>query len=192
MKAELKIDSISGTLRDQYISKISMLITLISFTMMFATLFLGYAIYRITAETWPPMGMVNPSLGLPSLSTFVIALSSISFWRFEKSYSVGKLDYKWLCLTGVLGVLFLVTQSLLWTSLHSLGLYASSGIFGSIIFGFTWIHAAHIFLALALLVWLSFRIKYKKAILPTVQNVGKFWHLLGVVWLIMFVTIFAI
>lgn len=186
MNQELGVNSM-GTVRDQYVSNISMIVTLISFTMLFATLFLGYAMYRLTSEQWPPMGMEALSLGLPSLSTFVIAFSSYTYWKFEKN---GKTF--WLKATGFFGLLFMVSQLMLWSSLQASGLYAGSGIFGSIVYGFTWIHAAHILMGLGALVWLNFKLKRNNATQLTVQNVGKFWHFLGIVWLVMFVFIFAI
>ncbi len=192
MSKEFTADTLNGTIREQYVSNISMIVTLVSFTMLFATMFLGYALYRLTSETWPPMGMESVSLGLPILSTVIIALSSIAFWMYEKSYARNEAQSSWLWATSVFGGLFLVSQLMLWSSLKSTGLYASSGIFGSIIYAFTWVHSAHILMGLGALAWLGLRIKRKKAILMTVRNVGKFWHFLGIVWLIMFITIFAI
>lgn len=192
MNNELTEDSLNGTMKEQYISNISTLVTLISFTMLFATLFLGYAIFRITAESWPPMGMESVSIGLPLLSTAVIFISSITYWLYEKNLAVKGKSNSYLMLTALFGVFFLVTQTLLWKSMMASGLYASSGIFGSIIYSFTWIHSAHILMGLGALGWLNFKIKRKKATLQTVQNVGKFWHFLGIVWFLMFITIFAI
>lgn len=192
MNKEMSADSLNGSIKDQYISNISTIVTLISFTMLFATLFLGYALYRLTAEQWPPMGIEAPSLGLPIISTLVIFLSSFTYWMFEKRFELSKENKGWLWITVLLGFAFLGTQITLWSSLKASGLYSSSGIFGSIIFGFTWIHAAHILLGIGALGWLSFKLKMDEMKLMTVQNVGKFWHFLGIIWLIMFITIFAI
>ncbi|MFT6068936.1 MAG: cytochrome c oxidase subunit 3 [Bacteriovoracaceae bacterium] len=192
MNKEASLDSLNGTIKDQYVSNISTIVTLISFTMLFATLFLGYALYRLTAESWPPMGIEPPSLGLPMISTLVIFLSSVAYWMFEKNFEINKENKGWLWITALLGFAFLGTQVTLWSSLKASGLYSSSGIFGSIIFGFTWIHAAHILMGIGALGWLAFKLKMDDMKLMTVQNVGKFWHFLGIIWLIMFITIFAI
>ena len=192
MSKELSGNSINGSIKDQYISNISTIVTLISFTMLFATLFLGYALYRLTSESWPPMGIEAPSLGLPMISTLVILLSSFTYWMFEKNFEVSRENKGWLWITALLGFAFLGTQITLWSSLKASGLYSSSGIFGSIIFGFTWIHAAHILLGIGALAWLAVKLKMEEMKLMTVQNVGKFWHFLGIIWLIMFITIFAI
>jgi len=87
----------------------------------------------------------------------------------------------------------MVSQFVFWNELSSQGLFVSSGIYPSILYSFTWIHAAHIVVALLLLVWLYFSLrKADKMTTLKVSNVGKFWHFLGVVWLIMFVTIFVL
>lgn len=174
----------------EIISSVAMIVTLVSFAMLFATLMMGFAMFRITAPVWPPAGMVKPSLLLPSLSTFCIFLSSMSFIWFEKNIA----DKRGLILTIVLGLGFMLIQTLLWHSLKSQGIFVSSGIFPSIIYAFTWIHAAHIVVALGLLFWLYF--SALKEVSPKSQlqaaNVGKFWHFLGIVWFIMFVTIFVL
>jgi len=110
--------------------------------------------------------------------------------HFEKNIK----NKRGLILTIVLGFGFMLIQSLLWQKLKSQGIFVSSGIFPSIIYAFTWIHAAHIVLALGLLFWLLLNVL--KEISPKsqirVSSVGKFWHFLGIVWFIMFLTIFVL
>lgn len=174
----------------EIISSVGMIVTLVSFAMLFATLMMGFAMYRLTAPVWPPAGMTKPSLVLPSLSTLFIFISSVCFMKFEKNIA----DKRGLMSTIVLGFAFMLIQTLLWHSLKTQGIYVSSGIFPSIIYAFTWIHAAHIVAALAMLIWLYLSVR--KEISPKTQlqaaNTGKFWHFLGIVWFIMFVTIFVI
>ena len=38
------------------VSAIGMTVLLISFAMLFATLLLGYIVFRLTTDTWPPQG----------------------------------------------------------------------------------------------------------------------------------------
>jgi cytochrome c oxidase subunit 3 len=178
------------------VSSIAMTIILISFSMLFATLFLAYAAYRFTIETWPPMGIQRPDLALPLLSTFLIALSSLVYWRFEKRYlsTEGNANNAlWLVL--ILGVAFVGSQFALWNSLENQGLLLSTGgIFSSIVYAFTWIHAAHMLAGVLLLAWLLISLRGDSAagvFTLRVQNVGKFWHFLGLIWLLMFFTIFV-
>jgi cytochrome c oxidase subunit 3 len=173
---------------DQIISSVTMVVTLVSFGMLFLTLMMSFALFRFTSEVWPPAGMVRPSLLIPSISTLFIALSSWAFYKYEQNIQTKK----FLIATTVLGVAFMVSQFIFWSQLKAHGIFVSSGIFPSIMYSFTWIHAAHIVAALLLLGWLFFDAKNESKAQMRVQNVGKFWHFLGIVWLIMFVTIFVL
>ncbi len=178
---------------DKVISTVAMAITLVIFAMLFCTIMMGFAIYRFTAPVWPPAGMEKPSLLWPAMSTLIIVASSFVYYLFEKKINEGINQSKLLLVTLVLGLGFMISQFIFWNELSSQGLFVSSGIYPSILYSFTWIHAAHIVVALLLLVWLYFSLrKADKMTTLKVSNVGKFWHFLGVVWLIMFVTIFVL
>lgn len=174
----------------EIVSSIGMIVALVSFAMLFATLMLGFAMFRITAPVWPPAGMVRPSLLIPAISTIFLLLSSVSYIWFEKDIA----NKKALLITTALGLAFMFMQSAFWYQLKAQGIFASSGIFPSIIYAFTWIHAAHVVAGLGLLLWLIFfglKNTNTKTLLH-VSSVGKFWHFLGIVWIIMFLTIFVL
>lgn len=178
---------------DKIIGSVAMSVTLVSFGMLFLTLMMAFALYRFTAPVWPPAGMDKPSLLIPGISTFLIALSSYLFIKFQKNIEKGTVDKRNLLFVLILGLGFMVSQFLFWNELKSHGIYASSGIFPSIIYSFTWIHAAHIVAGLGLLAWLYGSLNNPDKMTPVkVANIGKFWHFLGIVWLIMFVTIFVL
>ena len=178
---------------DKIISSIAMVVTLVSFGMLFLTLMMSFALFRFTAPVWPPAGMERPHLLLPSISTFMIVLSSLLYISFEKNILKGTADKRKLLLTLILGFAFMACQFVFWNQLKSQGILVSSGIFPSIIYAFTWIHAAHIVAGLGLLGWLYGTLKTPDAMTTVkVSNIGKFWHFLGIVWIIMFVTIFVL
>ncbi len=173
------------------VSSIGTTIALVSFAMLFVTLMMGFAIFRFTAPVWPPQGASKPALLIPSLSTLIIFLSSVAFNYFEKQ---PKERRKYFNVTILMAVFFLISQFLFWFNLHANGIFTSSGVFASILYSFTWIHAAHIVLAFFLLLWLAHKLE-KSGIAPNqhlIKNIGLFWHFLGIVWLIMFVTIFVL
>ena len=178
---------------DKIISSVAMSVTLVSFGMLFLTLMMAFALYRFTAPIWPPAGMDRPSLLIPSISTFLIALSSYLFIVFQKNIEKGITDKRNLFFVLILGLGFMISQFIFWNQLKTHGIYASSGIFPSIIYSFTWIHAAHIVAGLGLLAWLFGSLNNPdKMTAVKVSSIGKFWHFLGIVWLIMFVTIFVL
>lgn len=175
-------------------NSISEIVMIVSFAMLFATLMLGYTMYRLTSDSWPPMGLQRVDLAIPMLSTFVLVLSSLTLSHYTKNRLANLQAAKHsLWATIFLGAVFGISQFLLWQDLAAVGLIASEGIFQSILYGFTWIHAAHVVLAWAGLFLL----------IPAIGNqenkwvaraglVTKFWHFLDIVWLIMFITIFVL
>lgn len=181
--------------RNELQNNLAMTIALVSWAMLFATLFMGYAIYRSSANVWPPMGFSKVSLTLPTLSTLIILLSSWFCYQTKLSLKIKDLSKARLNLnyTMLLGFGFMLIQSLLWSHLKSTGVYVSSGIFASIIYAFTWIHAAHVFCGLFALIYLRMVLKPTKTnLLQIAINVEKFWHFLGVIWILMFLTLFVI
>ncbi len=99
-----------------------------------------------------------------------------------------------LALTILFGLLFFGSQVFLWESLKSAGIYASSGIFPSLVYTFTWVHVAHIVMAIILLFWLVPVVKGQNLSIKEenkVLSIGKFWHFLGIIWLIIFFAIFV-
>lgn len=179
-------------------SQLGFYVALVSWGMLFGTLFLMYALYRFQNAQWPPLGFEKVSLYWPSISTVLIGLSSLSLFLYEKSFIKKELTKAIIGLftTIFLGFGFLLTQTLLWKSLETSGLLTSSGIFSSILHGFTWIHAAHVILGLLGLMYLLITLKIKNIgnlkFENKVQYVSKFWHFLGIIWGLMFVTLFLI
>lgn len=171
-------------------------VAFISWGMLFATLFLGYAIYRSSANVWPPMGLTKVSLIYPGISTLIVLISSFFAYEMKKSamannIAKSKLNLK---LTITFGLGFMISQMVLWHSMNVMGLYVSSGIFASILHAFTWIHAAHVFGALIFLfyvVWCLRKNNLDEREQTIILNAEKFWHFLGIIWLVMFFALFV-
>ncbi len=171
-------------------NSVAMTVTLISFGMMFASLFLGYFLMRSNAAVWPPVELQNLPKLLPFLSTLILAASSFTYFKFERGE---KKKAFWLA-TIVLGFMFLGTQSALWNALAESGILVSHGQAPSMVYAFTWLHAAHVIIALLLVLWLGYFVFRRPEKLTTgkLVNVGKFWHFLGVVWLMMYLMLFVL
>ncbi len=178
-----KSPSIQQELQEKNMADVSMVVTLISFSMLFATLFLGFVVYRFTLPIWPPAGMSIPDKTFPNVSTGLILLSSLAYIVFEQ-----KEKKSFLMFTIILGFGFLFTQFLFWNALKAQGILISSGLFPSILYSFTWIHFGHIVIALTLLIVVL--IKTHVGFTPKsklwIRNTGKFWHFLGVIWFLMY------
>jgi cytochrome c oxidase subunit 3 len=182
--------------RERATSSIAMVMTLVSFSMLFATLMLGYIAYRFTSEVWPPLGMQRASLGLPTISTVIILMSSLTYFLSEGGFNKGNhkafKNYFWLTLA--LGTGFMVSQLLLWRDLKLSGIYVDTTVFASIIYAFTWVHAAHVVGGIVALLLLFPTLLGKREQIKSelwIKNVGQFWHFLGIVWVIIYFGIFV-
>src|SRR5690606_29876877 len=107
---------------------VAMTVTLVSFGMLFAALFLGYFLVRFNTPVWPPVEIQGMPTLLPLLSTVVIALSSLSFHWYQTTQ-------KRLGLWGavLLGVAFLVCQWQLWAALKMSGILVANGQVSSMV-----------------------------------------------------------
>lgn len=166
---------------------LGLFVTLVSFGMLFAALFLSYALFRLQQSSWQPFGFEDFNLQVPSLSTFLILLSSCTLIWFRNTRT--KIS---LSLTLLLALGFLLTQFYLWDHLKEIGFYVGSGIFSSIVYAFTWIHAAHIGLGLLGLLFLIPSINKKEKYEYRVKSIEYFWHFMGIIWGIMFLILFII
>lgn len=176
-------------------NELAMTVGLVSLSMLFVTLFMGYGIYRTSAPVWPPAGFNPVSLLLPVISTALIALSS--WFCFKIKGDVVKENFKSahtnLNLTLVLGIAFMCSQTMLWSDLRNTGIFVSSGIFASILYGFTWIHAVHVVFGIGALVYLKIVLRPEtQMVIQKTLNVEKFWHFLGFIWAIMFLVLFVV
>jgi cytochrome c oxidase subunit 3 len=172
-------------------NSIAMTVVLISFGMLFATLFLGYFLVRFNSPMWPPVEIQGMPQFLPFMSLVVMGLSSLTYVMMEKKAQSRGLYWT---LTLALGLGFLGLQWILWSTLKASGILVQNGMVPSMVYAFTWIHAAHIVMGLMALLWLGFYVFKKKAELTEVKmvNVGRFWHFLGIVWLLMYLMIFVL
>ena len=172
-------------------NSVAMTVTLIAFGMLFATMFLGFFLVRFNTPVWPPVEIQNLPIFLPLLSTLVMGFSSFAYYKLE--HTEAKREFYWK-LTFSLGLLFLVLQYLVWGELNRRGIFVTNGQVPSMVIAFSWVHAAHILLALGALLWLRpFIFKKKEGLTPIkLINVGKFWHFLGVIWLLMYLMMFVL
>ncbi len=167
------------------VSAIAMTVVLISLSMLFATLFLSYALYRSSVETWPPADLASINLTLPTLNSVLIAASSATYVLYQRASRFRAL---WWSATLILGAAFLAFQVQFWQALKVQGLFAGTHVFSSVLYGFTWIHAAHLALGIVALFFVS---PWKGRPGPaSISNVGKFWHFLGATWFLLYVGLF--
>jgi len=166
-----------------------------SWSMTFGTLYLSFLILRDQIGVWPPEGIVLPNFALATTGTLVLLASSAAIHAAVRRGRIGAPGFAGLWLFGlILGLMFSVAQTWLWYDLLAAGGGPQSGGYQSLFFGLTWVHAAHVALALIALMWIQYGIhtgRYGPHRISTVQNTAMFWHFMDVVWVVLYLSFFV-
>ncbi len=179
--------------REENTAWLGMVIFLGSWAMLFAGLFFAYGAVRIGVHRWPPPGLPRLPRLLPAVNTAVIALSSVAlqmgYARLRERSSA-----RLVATAFALGAIFLALQGLLWVQVWKSGLVPQAGPYPSVFWGLTAFHALHAFVGVVALGVLARRIArgiYSPARHLAVRLWAMYWHFVGVVWLVLFATVFA-
>ncbi|MDP6740533.1 MAG: cytochrome c oxidase subunit 3 [Planctomycetota bacterium] len=186
--------------RDRVNATLGMILFIGSWSMAFGTLFLSFLVLRDKIAVWPPAGIALPSAPIAGFATLVLAASSVFVERGSRSLSPDagsgrKASFSSLWITGMLlGLGFALLQAWLWYDLILAGRTQTSGLYESLFFGLTWVHAVHVVVGLFLLVWALVGSKlgrYGPERRSFVSNAALFWHFVGIVWLFLFLGFFV-
>jgi cytochrome c oxidase subunit 3 len=172
---------------------VGMAIFLGSWAMLFVGLFFAYAFVRARAPVWPPLDAPPLPRLLPGLNTLAIAASSAAVARAVRAQELGRARAAAASLAAAagLGAIFLTLQALVWTGLWRQGLQPSGGTYPSVFYAFTAFHALHVLVGLAALAWLAARARSRAGVSRTdVRLWGWYWHFVGIVWAVLYVTLY--
>ncbi len=180
---------------DERTARVGMAVFLGSWAMLFAGLFFAYALVRARATTWPPLDAPPLPRLLPGLNTLVIAASSAAVARAVRAQELGRARRAAasLAAAAVLGATFLALQTLVWVGLWRAGLVPSGGPYPSVFYAFTALHALHVLVGLAALAWLAVRVRARAgSAREDVRLWGWYWHFVGVLWAVLYVTVYLL
>ncbi len=175
---------------------LGMFLFIASEAMLFGSFFTAYFFVRVVnpdAEPWP-----LPPYHLPvfvaGVNTAILVTSSFSMhWALQSIKRGNRNGLKaGLVLTFFMGLAFLLTQMLEYARI---GFNPSDGAFGTIFFGLTGLHGAHVFVGLTLLA-VAMRRAFKGHFTPEhhqgVEIPGIYWHFVDVMWIVVYATIYLI
>jgi heme/copper-type cytochrome/quinol oxidase subunit 3 len=139
-------------------------------------------------------------LKLLSTGIFTIFLmcSSLTFWLAEKSYNKGNVKYlkAWLCITIVLGAVFLCGQAKEYLHLiHEQQITLSSSLFGTGFFTLTGFHGLHVvagLIILSILFAMSLLGDFNKPGSSVINAAGMYWHFVDIVWIVVFTIVYVL
>ena len=163
--------------------------------MLFGSFFSAYFFARVAVphDEWPPPPYELP-VYLALLNTIILVSSSFTMhWALQSIKRDNHAGLKaGLVLTLLMGLSFLLTQMIEYAHV---GFNPSDGAFGTIFFGLTGLHGAHVFVGLTLLLFATiraFRGHFSAAHHHGVEIPGIYWHFVDVMWIVVYVTIYIL
>jgi heme/copper-type cytochrome/quinol oxidase subunit 3 len=178
-------------------SYLGIIVFVASWAMLFAALFLVYAVLRIRSAAWPPPGYERLPLGMPLAATLALALSSV---RLQQGLGLVRRGYadaylRRLLEGAALGTVFLAFQVVTWWSLWRQGFDHRSSLYGGVFYLMTVFHALHVLAGLVFLAWLvpgARRWRELGGRLGRLGVVTIYWHFVGIVWLATLLAVYII
>ena len=166
---------------------------LIADGMTFAGFFAAYLTYK-AVNPLPEGAIYELELPIPTINTILLLVSSATFHKAGKALLQKKNfeSQKWLFITAVLGITFLICQ--LFEYFH-LPFGLTDNLFASTFYALTGFHGLHVTLGTLMILIISWqtringgRITYKNMF--PLEAVELYWHFVDGIWVILFIILY--
>ena len=173
---------------------LGMLLFIISEVMIFGAFFTAYFFIRVVnGDEWPAAGTELPKL-IAGINTAILISSSFTLHWAETAL---KADNRFgfqagMFSTFMLGATFLFVQI---NEYVHIGFAPQDTAQGSIFYGLTGLHGAHVAIGLTLLAFVNirgFRGHYSATEHRGVEVPGIYWHFVDVMWIIVYTSVYII
>ena len=174
---------------------LGMLLFIASEIMLFGSFYTIYFFVRVVnnAPEWPPAPFKLPVF-VAGVNTIILVTSSFTIhWALQGIKRGNRAALKGgLVLTIALGLTFLLTQA---REYSRIGFAPHDGAFGSVFFGLTGLHGAHVFVGLTILTFVMIR-AFRGHFTPDhhhgVEIAGIYWHFVDVMWIVVYTTVYIL
>ena len=173
---------------------LGMFLFIISEVMLFGAFFTAYFFIRVVADDpWPAQGEELPKL-IAGINTAILISSSFTMhWALEGARNENRNALRVGMLTTLLlGLTFLLIQI---NEYVNIGFAPADHAQGTIFYGLTGLHGAHVFVGLTLLLFATiraFRGHFTAKEHRGVEVPGIYWHFVDVMWIVVYTTIYVI
>jgi cytochrome c oxidase subunit 3 len=173
---------------------LGMLLFIISEVMLFGAFFTAYFFIRVVADDpWPAEGMELP-VDVAGVNTAILISSSFTMhWALESARNENRNGLRaGILTTFLLGLTFLTIQI---NEYVHVGFAPADHAQGSIFYGLTGLHGAHVFVGLLLLSFATtraFRGHFSAKEHRGVEVPGIYWHFVDVMWIFVYSTIYVL
>jgi cytochrome c oxidase subunit III len=173
---------------------LGMLLFIISEVMIFGAFFTAYFFIRVVqGDPWPAPGMELP-VAIAGVNTAILLSSSLTMHWAETSIKNGN---RFGLKAGILST-FLLGFTFLFIQINEyvhIGFSPQDSAQGSIFYGLTGLHGAHVFIGLTLLLMVTiraFRGHYSPEEHRGVEVPGIYWHFVDAMWIIVYSTVYVL
>jgi cytochrome c oxidase subunit 3 len=173
---------------------LGMFLFIISEIMVFGAFFTAYFFIRVVNDNaWPADGTELPKL-IAGVNTAILISSSFTMhWALEAAKAGNRRGLQaGMFTTLLLGATFLFIQI---NEYVHIGFAPQDHAQGTIFYGLTGLHGAHVFIGLTLLLFTTVR-AFKGHFTPEehrgVEVPGVYWHFVDVMWIVVYTTVYII
>ena len=173
---------------------LGMLLFIISEIMLFGAFFTAYFFIRVVGNAdWPAEGNHLP-VAVAGVNTAILISSSFTMhWALEGARNENRAALRVGMLTTLLlGLTFLLIQI---NEYVHVGFSPADHAQGTIFYGLTGLHGAHVFVGLTLLLFATiraFRGHFTAKEHRGVEVPGIYWHFVDVMWIVVYTTIYIL
>ncbi len=173
---------------------LGMLLFIISEIMLFGAFFTAYFFIRVVGEAdWPARGEELP-VAIAGVNTAILLSSSFTMhWTLEGVRNENRNALKvGILTTFLLGLTFLTIQI---NEYVHIGFSPADNAQGTIFYGLTGLHGAHVFIGLTLLTIVmvrAFRGHFTAKEHRGVEVPGIYWHFVDVMWIFVYSTLYLL
>ncbi|MBM3785456.1 MAG: cytochrome oxidase subunit III [Acidobacteria bacterium] len=166
---------------------LGMWLFVVSDVMTFAALLAVYTALRMANPEWPRPFTLHPAIVFSTAMTLVLLTSSLTMvWAVEAMRKTDRrAAARWLAATILGGVAFIALHLTEWRHLLHDGVSPST-LFGSVFFGITGLHMAHVAAGTLYLSALATGVARGKFAAEDVETGGIYWHFVDLVWMFVF------
>jgi cytochrome c oxidase subunit III len=174
---------------------LGMLLFIISEVMLFGAFFTAYFFIRVVADSgWFPIEGVDLPKAIAGVNTAILVSSSFTMhWALEGARNGNRNALRvGLLTTALLGFTFLTIQV---NEYVHLGFAPHDHAQGTIFYGLTGLHGAHVFVGLTLLTFATiraFRGHFTAKEHRGVEVPGIYWHFVDVMWIVVYSSVYIL
>jgi cytochrome c oxidase subunit 3 len=176
--------------------KLGMWLFIVSDALTFAALLMAYSYVRVVNE-WPHPFDFYPAIIFSSVMTLVLLSSSLTmvFGVDAAAHNDRKGATKWIWLTALGGLVFIVLHLYEWNHLIHEGVRPfenprGTPLFGASFFLITGLHMTHVAIGVVYLAVIALRFGGGKYDAEDVEVAGLYWHFVDLVWMFVFPLIY--